>query len=100
MLVKTANCEKALVLPYLPTMSMAAYLRLVISPAFGLPCVGDTVQAKVHTADLRVVFNNECRDRLMDELLSEDSVLIISHWDEGDPSTKRSLVDNARITRG
>ena len=85
------------VLPYLNAMCMGSYLRFVIAPAFGLECAGDTVLAKVHTPDLRVVFNNECNHRMLKEFLADESTLIISAWNADDPSTTRSLRGNASI---
>jgi hypothetical protein len=94
----TDTTGRVIQLPYLPTMSMGNYLRFVIAPAYGLQCVDDaTVLAKVHTPDLRVVFNNECNHRLLKEFLSDNSDLVITPWNALDNSTNRSLTGNARI---
>ena len=85
-------------LPYLPTMCMGSYLRYVIAPAFELQCRdGVTVLAKVHTFDLRVVFNNECRGRALKDFLIDNGCLFISAWDDDDASTCRSLVGNVNV---
>jgi len=63
---------------------------------YDLECVDGTVLAKVHTPDLRVVFNNECKDRLLKEFVPDWSVLIISHW-PSDGITIRSLTGNAQL---
>jgi hypothetical protein len=84
-------------LPYLPTMCMGNYLRFVVAPAFGLEEADDTVLAKVHTPDLRVVFNGACSGRQLRELLEDDARLVISPWNAKDPSTTRSLLGNVRI---
>ena len=77
---------------------MGNYLQYVIAPAFELRYSDGTVLAKVHTADLRVVFNNDCSRRQLKELLVDHSDLFIDPWDDEDPSTKKSLIGNARIT--
>lgn len=85
-------------LPYFSTMCMGGYLRFVIASAFRLAYVDNaTVLAKVHTPDLRVVFNNECNHRMVKEFLADESVLIISPWNENDKSTNKSLIGNALI---
>jgi hypothetical protein len=85
-------------LPYLPAMCMGSYLRFVVAPAFRLAYVNnDTVLAKVHTPDLRVVFNNVCNHRMLKEFLADESTLIISQWNERDRVTNRSLTGNASI---
>jgi hypothetical protein len=85
-------------LPYLPTMCMGSYLRFVIAPAFQLAYVDNaTVKAKVHTPDLRVVFNNECNLRMLKEFLADESTLVITPWNEMDRVTNRSLRGNALI---
>ena len=80
---------------YDANMTMGAYLRFVLAPALGLACDGDTVFAKIHTPELRVVFNNECRHRRMGELLKDGNDLMLTPWPIGDPSTIRSLRGNA-----
>jgi hypothetical protein len=86
-------------LPYLPKMCMGSYLRFVLAPAFQLPCEEDiTVRAKVHTPDLRVVFNNECNHRMLEELLGDEATLVISPWNDRDRITNRSLVGNALVS--
>ena len=82
-------------LPYLHAMCMGSYLRFVVAPAFGLVCADDTVLAKVHTPDLRVVFNNECNHRMLKDFLVDESTLIITPYNAADPSTTRSLRGNA-----
>ena len=83
-------------LPDLPMMRLGQYLRFVISPALELEVVDDTVLAKVHTPDLRVVFNNQARDRFVKDLIPDESRLIVSPWPV-DVVTRRSLVDNVKI---
>jgi hypothetical protein len=85
-------------LPYLPTMCMGNYLQFVIAPEFDLLYSDGTVLAKVHTADLRVVFNNECSGRQLKELLADNCDLFVEPWNDDDPSTKKSLIGNALIT--
>jgi hypothetical protein len=86
-------------LPYLPKMCMGSYLRFVIAPVFQLPLEEDcTVRAKVHTPDLKVVFNNECNHRMLEELLGDEATLVISPWIERDRITNRSLVGNALVS--
>ena len=85
-------------LPYIPTMPMGSYLRFVIAPVFQLQREEETVRAKVHSQDLRVVFNNECTHRPLGELLADEAALVISPWNERDRITTRSLVGNARIS--
>jgi len=81
---------------YEPQMTMAEYLTQVLAPALGLECDSDhTVRSKIHTTELRVVFNNECRHRLVGECLKDGTRLIANKWPLNDPSTKRSLVGNA-----
>ena len=87
-----ARCEVA----YEPHEPMGGYLRSVLAPALGLACDGDTVYAKIHTPELRVVFNNECRHRRVSELLKDGSALMLAPWPINDPSTIRSLRGNAR----
>jgi hypothetical protein len=84
-------------LPYHRDLSMARYLRAVIAPALGLECEQGTVRTKVHTPELRVVFNNECRHRRVGELLADGGGLIANRWPHNDPSTERSLEGNALI---
>jgi len=82
-------------LPYEPNMSMAEYLKSVLAPALGLECDLDhTVHTKIHTTELRVVFNNECRHRRVGDLLKDETRLMANEWPK-DPSTKRSLIGNA-----
>ena len=76
-------------------LPMGSYLRFVLAPALGLACDGDTVFAKIHTPELRVVFNNECRHRRVGELLRDGSDLMFAPWPMNDPSTIRSLRGNA-----
>jgi hypothetical protein len=85
-------------LPHLPAMPMGSYLRFVIAPVFQLQCEGETVRAKVHTEDLRVVFNNECTHRPLGELLADEATLVISPWNERDRITTKSLVGNALVS--
>ena len=79
-------------------MCMGSYLRFVIAPVFQLQREEETVRAKVHSPDLRVVFNNECTHRPLGELLADEAALVISPWNERDRITTRSLVGNARIS--
>ena len=97
--LRVVHGQSVLQLPYLPTMCMGNYLRYIIAPSFELKCsdAGDTVLAKVHTPDLRVVFNNECKGRLLKEFLIDESHLIISPWNENDKSTCKSLVGNIDV---
>ena len=81
---------------YEPSMSMAEYLKNVLAPALGLECESDdTVYTKIHTTELRVVFNNECTHRRVGELLKDGTRLIANKWPLNDPSTRKSLVGNA-----
>ena len=94
------RCEmngKVVLLPYLSTMCMGSYLCYVIAPVFKLDYADETVFSKVYTPDLRVVFNHECTDRLLKDLLLDDSILIIGQCNSKDPSTVRSLMGNARV---
>jgi len=85
-------------LPYFPTMYMGNYLQFVVAPTFGLTCINNaTVLAKVHTPDLRVVFNNECNHRMLKDFLADEAALLISPWNEFDKSTTKSLRGNALI---
>jgi hypothetical protein len=83
-------------LPYIPAMRMSHYLRFVIAPSLELECVDDTVLAKVYTPDLSVVFTNQVRDRLVRDLIPDNSELVLRPWPM-DVATKRTLVDNAKI---
>ena len=82
-------------IPFVPDMLMGQYIRDVIAPALGLPSA-DTVPVKVHTPDLRVVFQNACRLRRVGDLLTNGSVLVVSQWPR-DPSTVNSLIGNASL---
>jgi len=86
-------------IPYEPHLLMGEYLRDVLAPVLGLACDGDTVYAKIHTCELRVVFNNECRHRRVEELLKDGALLMLSPWPINDPSTVRSLRGNARLEK-
>lgn len=85
-------------LPYHGNMSMARYLRAVVAPALGLEWEDGTVRARIHTPELRVVFNNECNHRRVGEKLQDGAMLIANRWPLNDPSTERSLVGNALVT--
>jgi len=86
-------------LPYLPTMRMGSFLRFVVAPEFGLACDDstETVLAKVHTPDLRVVFAGEYSERPLKDFLEDGEELIISPWNVRDPSTTRSLMGNIYV---
>jgi hypothetical protein len=81
--------------PYEGDMPMWQYLSTVIAPTFGLECVDGTVLAKVHSPELRVVFNNECRHVALKTLVADYSELVISAW-PSDGITVRSLMGNAQ----
>ena len=81
--------------PYNGDMPMWQYLSTVIAPLFGLECVDGTVLAKVHSPELRVVFNNECRHVALKTLVADYSELVISAW-PSDGITVRSLMGNAQ----
>ena len=88
----------AITLPYLSTMCMGDYLRYVIAPAFKLDNTDkDTVFARVHSHDLRVVFNNECTSRQLKEFLADGASIIVSPWVEIDHATCRSLKGNVHV---
>lgn len=76
-------------------MPMWQFLSTVIAPTFGLECVDGTVFAKVHSPELRVVFNNECRHVALKTLVADYSELVISAWPR-DGITIRSLMGNAQ----
>jgi hypothetical protein len=76
-------------------MPMWRFLRDVIAPECGLEYVDGTVRAKVHTPELRVVFNNECRELPVKTLLGDWGELVVSPWPK-DTITIRSLEGNAR----
>lgn len=78
---------------YLPDMTMGCYLKEKLVPAFDLQTTEDTALARIHTRDLRVVFNNDLRDRKLGALLKDGEELVISPWPP-DPSTRGSLVGN------
>lgn len=81
---------------YEPQMTMGEYLKQVLAPALGLECDSDqTVHSKIHTTELRVVFNNECRHRRVGELLKDGTRLMANKWPLNDPSTEKSLLGNA-----
>ena len=84
-------------LAYLPDMRMGLYLRFIIAPALRLDLADDTVLAKICTPDLRVVFSAQARDRLLGDLLQDDSELVIGPWPQDDAITRRSLMGNAGI---
>ena len=96
----TGRKQEPRLLPYIPTMRMGGFLRFVVASGFELECIDetDTVLAKVHTPDLRVVFAGEYSGRLLGDFLKDKAELIVSPWDANDPSTARSLVGNARIS--
>ena len=77
-------------------MPMGLYLRDVIAPAVGLECRDGTVFAKVHTPDLRAVFNNAVCAQPLGSLVRDYSALVVSPWPT-DGITVRSLVGNARL---
>ena len=75
-------------------MPMWRFLRDVVAPECGLEHVDGTVLAKVHTPELRVVFNNDVRDCLLHTLVCDWSELVISPWPK-DTVTILSLEGNA-----
>ncbi len=81
-------------LEYTPEMPMWRYLRDVIAPACGLVYLDGTVRAKVHTPELRVVFNNEVNAAPLGSLVRDWDSLVISPWPK-DGITVRSLEGNA-----
>ena len=87
----------ALSLPYHADMTMGMYLRHIVAPALELASDATTVFAKVHTPDLRVVFNGESSGRKVAERLEDGCRLVASAWPRMDPSTERSLVGNAVV---
>ena len=82
-------------LAYEGNMPMWLFLRDVIAPACGLEYIDGTVHAKVHTPELRVVFNNEIRARPLSSLICDWSELVVAPWPK-DAITIRSLQGNAR----
>jgi len=82
-------------LEYSPEMPMWRYLRDVIAPACGLMYLDGTVRAKVHTPELRVVFNNEVTGVQLGTLVRDCDFIVISPWPR-DNITMRSLEGNAR----
>jgi hypothetical protein len=75
--------------------TMGAFLRDVLAPLYALDIADDaTVLAKVHTPDLRVVFNRESRDFPLKALLDDWSTLLVAPW-PSDTITARSLRGNA-----
>jgi hypothetical protein len=86
-------------LEYDPNMPMGRFLRDVIAPACGLVYVDGTVLAKVHTPELRVVFNNEVSAVTLGSLVRDWDCLVISPWPK-DGITVRSLQGNARDIGG
>lgn len=76
-------------------MPMGLFLRDVVAPAVGLEFRDATVFAKVHTPELRVVFNNTVCAQPLGSLVRDYSALVISPWPK-DGITVRSLVGNAR----
>ena len=75
-------------------MPMWLFLRNVIAPRYGIDCSNGTVFAKVHTPELRVVFNNEVRGFPLKSLVCDWSELVVSQWPK-DTITIRSLEGNA-----
>ena len=76
-------------------MPLWQFLRDVVAPQFGLELVGGTVRAKVHTPELRVVFNNELRGRKLMSLVDDWAELVVAPWPK-DGITMRSLEGNAQ----
>jgi hypothetical protein len=90
-------CNRALTrtqLEYYGEMPMWLFLRDVLAPTCGLDCVDGTVLAKVHTPELRVVFNNDLRGKQLKTIIDDWSVLVVSPWPQ-DSITIRSLEGNA-----
>ena len=82
-------------LAYDGDMPMWMFLRDVIAPECELECVDGTVRAKVHTPELRVVFNNEIKRQPLKVLVKDWSELVVTPWPK-DTITVRSLEGNAR----
>lgn len=91
---RSGSCTRTQV-PYEGDMPMWLYLRDVLAPALGLECVDGTVRARVHTPELRTVFNNECRGVPLGRLIPDYGDLVLSPW-PSDGITIRSLEGNAR----
>jgi hypothetical protein len=86
---------KGVFVEYDARMPMGLFLRDVIAPRVGLECKDGTVLAKVHTPELRVVFNNAVSAQPLGSLVRDYSALVVSPWPK-DGITVRSLLGNAR----
>lgn len=86
---------KGIFVEYDAGMPMGLFLRDVIAPKVGLKVENATVFAKVHTPELRVVFNNAVCAQPLGSLVRDYSALVISPWPK-DGITVRSLVGNAQ----
>jgi hypothetical protein len=93
--IKRPDTATRTLLAYDGDMPMWAFLRDVIAPEFELECVDGTVRAKVHTPELRVVFNNEVKGLPLKSLVKDWSELVVTPWPK-DAITARSLEGNAR----
>jgi hypothetical protein len=95
LLIQRSGSDVRTSVAYDGDMSMGEFIVNIVAPLFDLECVDGTVFGKLHSPDLRVVFNSECRARPLKELVDDWSVLILAHW-PNDAITVRSLTGNAQ----
>jgi hypothetical protein len=96
--IKTSNCTQIIAVQYNPSMLMGHFLGEEIANMYALEKREreQTVLAKLHTPDLRVVFNGENSRQQMRALIQDWTLLILSPWPE-DGITRKSLMGNAAV---
>lgn len=95
--IQRAGSKNVTSVSYDSNAKLGAFLRNVLVPLYNLEITDDgTVLAKVHTPDLRVVFNRESRNLALKEVIQDNSVLIVAPWPK-DTITMRSLEGNAAL---